>query len=107
VEENGLKYRRQFLLCRDSIPILSHWNILSLANDLFVYSHPDLSVLHKEHQGVSIVLLGYIFDPAFNTHSNLDILTEIMRTSDTFDSFVKTIKRYAGQFVFIYKNSQS
>lgn len=104
MDENRLRYRRQFLLCRDIVPALSHWNCLRLLNGCYIYSHPDLNITYKERNGKEIALLGYIFDPVHYAKDNKEILDDIEEKSGTFDSFLEKIKSYAGQFVFIYLN---
>ena len=106
MDESRLRYRRQFLLSRDVLKPLSHWNCVRLVNGCFLYSHPDLSVTYKVHECISIALLGYIFDPVHYAKNNEDILHDIIEISGTYESFLEAIKGYAGQFVFIYMNNQ-
>ena len=106
MDENRLRYRRQFLLSRDIIKPLSHWNCLRLVNGLYLYSHPDLSITYKENYDIRITLLGYVFDPVDQSKNNEEILDDLIEISETFDSFIEAIKRYAGQFVFIYMNNR-
>src|SRR4030043_733169 len=107
MDKNKLRYRRQFLLCREVIPSLAHWNFLSLKDGLFLYSHPDLDVTVKDSQQLQLVLLGYLVDPACYKKSNEEILADIISKSETFASFLEAIKGYAGQYVIIYQTSPS
>jgi hypothetical protein len=107
VDEIQLLYRRQFLICRDVVLPLSHWNTLFLTKKLYIYSHPDLHVSHKKEDGKIIVLLGYIFDPVHFTKSDEEILADIWEKSDTFAAFIKALKGYTGQYVFIYSDGHS
>lgn len=104
MDENKLIYRRQFLLCRDIVPALSHWNCLRLLNGFYIYSHPDLNITYIERNGKEIALLGYIFDPIHYAKDNNEILDDIEENSETFESFLEGIKPYAGQFIFVYLN---
>lgn len=99
-----LRFRRQFLLSREAVIPLSSWNRLSLANGYILYSHPDLGITFKESHGVSIALLGYLFDPVSYGKSNAEILDALIDISGTFEAFIETIKGYVGRYVFIYMN---
>jgi hypothetical protein len=102
MDEARLVYRRQFILCRDAIPALSHWNTHILANGTILYSHPDLSVNLQKKSDREICLLGYVFDPAHPAMSNEEILRALDAYAGSFNSFMATLKAYTGQFVFIY-----
>ena len=107
MDTKRLRYRRQFLLCRESIPSLAHWNLYSLKEGLCLYSHPDLDITVRESRKLKLVLLGYIYDPASYKKSNEEILADIIEKSDTFISFLDAIKGYVGQYVFIYLSTQA
>jgi len=107
MKEMMLRYRRQFLLSRSQISDLSHWNCLSLLDDYWLYSHPDLEIAVREYRNRKLVLLGFIFDPIHHEKKNEEILATIMDESDTFVSFVRAIKNYAGRYVFLYKDGHS
>lgn len=107
MDTNRLRYRRQFLLCREVIPSLSHWRFFSPKEGLYLYSHPDLDVTFKEFRQLKLVLLGYIFDPVCYEKNNEEILADIIKKAETFDSFLDAIKGYTGQYVFIYLNDES
>ena len=107
MDADKLRYRRQFLLCREVIPSLAHWNFLSIKDGLCLYSHPDLDITVKESQQLKLILLGYIFNPAHHGESNEAILADILQKSDTFHSFLDAIKGCVGQYVFIYLNNEA
>ena len=98
-----LHWRRQFLVARAPIEQLSHWKHL-MFGAFHLYGHPDLEVNSISGSGRTIVLAGYLFDPADTEKSNLAILEEIVAHSQTFEEFTLRIKRYAGRYVLIYKD---
>jgi hypothetical protein len=96
-----LRYRRQFLLSREAIPGLGHWRLIVLTNGDHLYVHPDLPITHKVFGGIELALLGFLFD-AFNYQKgNSDILEDIGRNLDTFDTLAESLGVYAGRFVLI------
>jgi len=102
IDEQRLRHRRQFLLSREIIPSLSHWNRRCLSNCYHLYSHPDLSVSYREQDGVGIVLLGYIFDSINYGKTDEEIVEDILKRSRTFESFLEAIKPYSGRYIFLY-----
>lgn len=106
-DEKRLIFRRQFLLSREPIPELDYWNHFVLKNSFHLYAHPDLNVSSASIGERNIILIGYILDYQNGDKTNQDIVDEIIRSTDSFSSFIKYIKKYAGQYVFIYFDNQS
>lgn len=101
-DEKRLLFRRQFLLSREPIPELGYWNHLVLKNEFHLYAHPDLNVSSANMGERNIILIGYILDYRNAQKTNQDIVNDIIKSTDSFSSFIKNIKIYAGQYVLIY-----
>lgn len=99
-----LKFRRQFLLARASIPSLAHWTCLRIAN-YYLYTHPDLDVSRTEDTMKSVVLIGSMFDADEPEKENADILKDIMANGNRVEDFVSGIKRYAGSYALLYRDN--
>ncbi|MCH7973243.1 MAG: hypothetical protein IH949_05065 [Bacteroidetes bacterium] len=80
----------------------SHWKYLLLNNTLHLYSHPDLEINTVTDSKKQIVLLGFIFDHLNCNKDNGDILSDILEATNSFEEFIKYIKRYSGRYIFIY-----
>ncbi len=103
IEKERLHYRRQFLVGRKGMQHPQGWPCLELSDGkTLVYSHPDLEINSSEHDGLNIVLLGYLFDPSAPDKNNGEILADIINGSADFPGFLEVIKTYAGQYVFLY-----
>lgn len=107
MEEERLRFRRQFLLSREAIPELPHWPCRQLANELYVYAHPDLGVSYAKKGEIDLVLFGYIFDSVNQTKRDEEILDDIVSRTTGFEDFLEALRNYAGQYVFLYRDAQS
>ncbi len=95
-------------MSREPISNLSYWQHFAISNGTYhLYAHPDLSVYVSEKEENILVLIGYMFDPSTPTNSNEQILSNIISQTYSFASLVSSIKKYGGQYCFIYKDSAS
>lgn len=101
--DNLLYFRRQFLIANSVIKELQSWEH-RLIGDLHIYAHPDLEVTQKDGPSASIILLGYIFDPAHPTKTNKEIVSDIITKTTTFEDLIRILKTYAGRYAMIYKD---
>ena len=99
----NLKYRRQFLLTGEPLPILKYWDHLDIGR-YRLYTHPDLIVTAKKSQSRLVILLGHIFDPYNPRRSNEEVISKVLCISKTFTDLIKAIKTYFGRYAIIYKD---
>jgi len=100
---NILSYRRQFIIAREHLDELGHWQYRKLGN-VYVYTHPDLEVTEHVNHDLNIILLGYMFDYERPENTNKDIISNIARNINTYRDFIIAIKPYAGRFALIYRD---
>jgi len=101
-----LPFRRQFILTRQKISGLSHWEYIDL-DQYYLYVHPDLEVTLKSDSFVTLILLGYLFDPLNYQASNKDIMRQVFEENHNFASVIMSLKTYTGRYIAIYKDSNS
>ena len=102
----NLKFRRQFLLARAPVALLSNWQCLQI-DQYFLYAHPDLAVTEKQGKSVLVLLIGYIFDPSHPTKTNDEIISDIVLRVHSFGDIIDVLKPYAGRYAIIYKDETS
>jgi hypothetical protein len=107
IDKVKLRYRRQFLLCREPVPSLKDWTGCFLRDGLYLYVHPDLDCIVNENEQAKICLLGYLIDPKHIERGNAEILSDILAETKSFTSLLEKIKAYTGQFVFLYLDGQT
>jgi hypothetical protein len=99
-----LHFRRQFLLSRVRVESLCEWTYLQIGQ-FHLHCHPDLETNKISDANRTIVLLGYLFSASNPEKTNKCILEDIFSLSNSFQSFLETLKQYAGQFAFIYEQA--
>ncbi len=102
IDINYLLYRRQFILSRSQLSLPEFWKYLIIKDCFHLYAHPDLNLSITTFNGRSIILLGYILDYENEHKTDKEILEDIIENINSFDSLIKKIKRYTGQYVLIY-----
>ena len=98
-----LPFRRQFLLSRNPLPLLTHWECLQV-DQYCLQSHPDLEVRLVTDRDKRIVLIGSIFDPTKPEKGNAEILDDILFSINNLKSLFLWIKRYVGIYALLYKD---
>lgn len=104
--ENMLYFRRQFLIAHEIIDELHDWQHRQVGN-VHLFVHPDLEITAKEKASISVLLLGYIFDPFHPSKTNEDIISDLISKADRFEDLIAAIKPYAGRYAILYKDSAS
>ena len=101
--QNRLHYRRQFLLTNRLIDELQSWQHQKIG-DVHLFAHPDLELTMKEGPSASVILLGYIFDPAHPEKANEEIVSDLLSRVTSLGDLITTIKPYAGRYALIYRD---
>lgn len=101
---DSLKFRRQFLLAKSKITYFDKWNSFRIGGE-YLYTHPDLDTILLQDSENLVVLMGNIYDPEKPDASNHDILEIIYRNSHEIADLFRQVKRFAGCYAIIYKNS--
>ena len=102
IDESFLLYRRQFIFSRSQLSLPKFWKYLNIKALFHLYVHPDLNLSIATFNGRSIILLGYILDYENEHKTDQKIIEDIIEDINSFDSLIKKIKRYTGQYVLIY-----
>jgi hypothetical protein len=99
-EIERLKYRRLYLL--SPLEIIPPFLFVkkTIGNKHFLYAHIDLTITDYHQDGISLFLLGDIFDADGISKNNLDILKDIINSDYNF--LLKKLSVYCGCFVLIY-----
>ena len=98
-----LYFRRQFLVTNRVIDELQNWQYHKVG-DVHLFAHPDLEVTEKEGTSAMVLLLGYIFDPAYPEKCNADIISDVISRVQNFQDLITTIKPYVGRYALIYRD---
>lgn len=101
--KNRLLYRRQFLLAREPVPELNGWDTRQIFK-FYLYVHPDLKITEARSSTRTLILLGYLFDPASPQSSDRDILQNILAATNDFDGLTLALKPYTGRYVLFYQD---
>ena len=96
------RYRGQFLFTRDTVTTLG-WDKIDI-NGFNLHFHNELMITCSVDGDRELVMLGSIYDWEMPAHTNQELLDSLCRT-DTFDSFLKQLSKYLGEFVIIYKET--
>jgi hypothetical protein len=99
-EIEKLRHRRQYILSPEVInpPFFSVNRPVGNTHNL--YTHIDLVVTEYSCNGVTLILLGDIFDYEVISKTNLDILKDIC--IENYNLFLKRLSPYIGSYVLIY-----
>jgi len=103
---NMLHYRRQFLIANRAIEELCNWQYQPV-DDVHLYAHPDLEITVQERPSTLLLLLGYLFDPAYPTKTNKDIISDVVSKVCSFQDLIAAIKPYAGRYALLYRDSST
>ncbi|MBP9009710.1 MAG: hypothetical protein WAP08_04870 [Smithellaceae bacterium] len=101
---DNLTFRRQFLLAKEKIKFFDNWNSLQIGSQ-YLYTHPDLDTIMFQDLEKLIVLMGNIYNPKQPDATNHDILEIIHKNSNSITNLFCQVKRFAGAYAIIYKNS--
>jgi hypothetical protein len=96
-----LRFRRQFILSRVAIRELNEWQRVQIG-DHHLQAHPDLELTEVKDGHQTVVLLGYLFDPAHPLRRNGEIIQEILRKTSGFHGVLGCIRPLAGRYVLMY-----
>lgn len=98
-----LLYRRQFVLARQEITEISHWQKFNL-NQYVIQAHPDLQLEMVNDSSRTLILLGYLYDANNYTAGNHSIIQKLFNENQDFSSLILSLKPYAGRYAIIYKD---
>ena len=99
----NLQFRRQFLLTKKPIDQIDGWNCVKI-DQYYLYVHPDLEINSIHDSEKTIILTGELYDSEQPEKLNADILKDILASAHNFESFVKSTRKYAGTFAFLFKD---
>ena len=102
-----LLYRRQFVLGPRQVDCFPTLRVLRINEDLFLTTHPELSVARTADGRRSLTLLGFILDPVHPDASDSAIIKELLpelcsdaRGKDS----LKRLSTYGGRWILIADN---
>lgn len=98
----GLAFRRQFVMGPQYPDILDGWQRHRVTDGIVLSVHPDLDCTRVDHQGRSLILLGYLLDPRHPRHDDATILTGLLASTTTFDEVLTAFDPLAGRWAAIY-----
>lgn len=86
MKHKHLLFRRQYLLTTRKCEAFSDWQCDSLGW-FYLYVHPDveLSVAARDDNNSKMALIRYMIDPHHPERSNIQILNDILRSSESID----------------------
>jgi hypothetical protein len=96
-----LSFRRQFILGPHDVSRFPSWQSIALDAGLHLTAHPDIDVARVTKRDKSIVLLGYILDPANPAAGNVEIATELLEQLRTCDDVLEPAGRLGGRWVLV------
>jgi hypothetical protein len=99
-EINKLKFRRQYLLSPEEIECPFLHQVRKIGKIYRLYTHIDLLVTEYSNMGISIILLGDMFDYESPKKGNLEIIKDLI--CENSDDLISKIHKYSGRFVIIY-----
>ena len=96
-----LLYRRQFVLGPRAVEGFPTWQSLALDRGLHLTVHPDLAVTRAAKGGRSIVLLGYVLDPARPAAGDAEIVAALLDRLVAGDDLLRATAPLGGRWVLI------
>ena len=94
-------YRRQYLLGPRSPEGFENWNGIRIGGNLFLHTHPDLSVTAVHDGDRSLYLLGYILDPFHPSYDDAQVMQDVVGESESADAVFENLADKCGRFVVI------
>jgi len=98
------KYRRQFLLTRQS-SFQYTWK-KDVIQDYCLYYHPELEFTCSKTDEKQLIMLGAMYDWETPAQTNQQLLDELARTR-SFEDFLAGLSKYAGQYVILYHDKSN
>lgn len=102
---NRLLYRRQFLLARRQIAEMSTWKHVEVGGSQ-LHVHPDLKMTVRSEPTRVCVLLGYWFNPESPSHSDEEILENVLSSAANFEQTIHKLKQYTGRYALLYRDAE-
>ena len=99
---DGAEYRRQFILGPHSPDLLNGWSRHRVSPDLVLSVHPDLACTRADEGGRSLILLGYVLDPAHPSRDDRTVVTGVLEQSPSLSGVLKSFDDLTGRWAAIY-----
>ncbi len=96
-----LVFRRQFIAGPRYVAWLPGWNRLKINDNLFITSHPDISVTMVREDQKCVVVLGFILDPFHPARDNRGVITNMLREMNSVDDIFGMVDTKGGRYVLI------
>lgn len=77
------------------------WDFVRIA-DYRLFFHPELIINECELSNCKVVLLGDMYDYRNYKSTNLEIISELAKSTNSFMDFVKESNKYSGTYVILY-----
>lgn len=96
------QYRRmQYVLGPRAVAAPTGWVTTAVSGGLCLTAHPDLNVVVRDDQGVSLTLLGFLLDPEAPLASDADILARLAAAWPAAEHPFELLDALGGRFVLI------
>lgn len=101
-----LRFRRQFIY-GPKVDQFSTWPHHLMPNGYEVAVHPDLQFTRADHEGDSLILLGYVFDIDHPELDNQQVLDNLLINSKSKSQFLEKLDQLSGRYVlFVFLNEE-
>lgn len=101
MKNKKLHFRRQFILGPKEVYPSDDWACIKIMKNLFLSTHPDLSVHKTEEKNNIILLIGYILDPYHTFWDSDQIVQYLIKSSSNIDDLFENISVMGGRYVLI------
>ena len=87
-------------MTQEICPSLNHWPHKSF-DQFQIYVHPDLELNLIENRITKFALIGYMIDPRYPERSNTEILNDMIKFANSFESVSEYLYSLSGRFVLV------
>lgn len=102
-----IKYRRQFILTKQELNTFPNWHQTSIAEQHFLYTHPDLEVVQVTQGAKQITLIGLAIDATQPNLTNQQIAQNILAAYQTWSDVLNAVYPLAGRYLIIATDQQT
>ena len=104
MDQNLLRYRRQFVLSTEQIEVFPDWQTGTVAGRYPIAVHPELNFLQLSEGRVELTLLGYLIDPHHIEWEDADILGWLLSQAKDLESLLKATYSLSGRWLIFFDN---
>jgi hypothetical protein len=103
--KDKLLHRRQFLFASGGVEPLPGCRMVEVGSGCELSVHPDLDVARVEADGVLVVLLGFILDPAQPQRGNREIVEGLLAETRGAADFAMATSEMGGRWVLLRRDA--